>query len=248
MSILKKGGVLLFWILIWQLAAVLIHNDILLASPVQTGRALIALLPQETFARSVASSLLRIFLGFTAGAALGTTLGALSFRSPLIRTLLTPLIQVMKAIPVASFVILILIWIGSRNVSLVIAMLVVLPVLYLNTLHGLSATDTDLLEMAQVFRLSAAERVRAIYLPQLLPFLDSAMELALGMSFKSGVAAEVIGQPLYSIGNAMYRSKINLDTADLFAWTVTVIVLAFVFEKLLLRLIRAALKRYTGAV
>lgn len=109
---------------------------------------------------------------------------------------------------------------------------VVFPNIYLNTLEGLKSADAELIEMAEVFRLPFATRFFYIYRPALKPFLLSAFQLSLGMSWKSGVAAEVIGTPLHSIGGALYLAKIYLDTADLFAWTAVIIVLSVLFEKI----------------
>ena len=142
-----------------------------------------------------------------------------------------------KSVPVASFVILALIWAGSRNLSIFIAFIVVLPVIYVNTISGLESTDQKLLEMAAIFRLPLWKRVRFIYLPALVPYLLSACRTALGMSWKSGVAAEVIGLPDHSIGERLYLSKIYLETADLFAWTLVIITISALFEHIVLYLI-----------
>ena len=154
----------------------------------------------------------------------------------------------LKAVPVASFVILALIWAGSRNLSVVIAFLVVLPVIYVNTLAGLQSTDRKLLEMAVVFRMPVWRKIRFIYLPALVPYLVSGCRIALGMSWKSGVAAEVIGLPNGSIGDALYRAKITLSTGELFAWTFVIILLSAWFEKLFLLLLDCVTRAVTGEV
>ena len=143
----------------------------------------------------------------------------------------------LKAVPVASFVILALIWAGSRNLSVVISFLVVLPVVYVNTMAGLKSTDKKLLEMAAVFRMPLWRKIRFIYLPALVPHLVSGCRIALGMSWKSGAAAEVIGLPEHSIGEHLYMAKIYLETADLFAWTLVIILVSALFERIVLFLI-----------
>ena len=137
----------------------------------------------------------------------------------------------------ASFVILALIWAGSENLSVLIAFLVVFPILYVNTIAGLSSTDQKLLEMAQVFSITGWRKIRCLYWPALLPYLTSACRTALGMSWKSGVAAEVIGVPDNTIGEGLYMSKIYLDTPGLFAWTLVIIALSLLLEGLVRRLL-----------
>ena len=70
--------------------------------------------------------------------------------------------------------------------------------------------------------------------------------MALGICWKSGVAAEVIGLPDGSIGDALYRAKITLSTGELFAWTFVIILLSAGFEKLLLALLDKAVARVLG--
>lgn len=173
----------------------------------------------------------------------GILLALLAYRYRIARDILAPFIGALKTIPVASFIILALIWVGSGNVSMFISFLVVLPMLYLNTLQGLDSLDVQLLEMADVYRVPFLSRMRYIYLPGVYPFLLSGLRLALGMSWKSGVAAEVIGQPRRSIGNHFYLAKIHLETADLLAWTLTVVLLAWAFEHLVLFLLTLPTRR-----
>ena len=171
---------------------------------------------------------------------LGILTGALSCRFRIVGEFLEPPIQFMKSIPVASFVILALIWTGSKNLSILISFLVAYPILHINTVSGLKSTDPKLLEMAQVFRVPSHKKVFYLYRPALSPYLISACKSALGMAFKSGIAAEVIGVPDFSIGANLYEAKIYLDTASLFAWTLAIILIASCFEKILLRLMTAA--------
>lgn len=237
MSKVKKPLILCLWLLIWQLAAVFIHNSIMLVGPVEALQALWALLPSADFWRSVMGSFGRISTGFLAAFAAGLLLGSLAYALPILEEILEPFMLFLKSVPVASFVILALIWAGSRNLSVLISFLVVLPVIYVNTIAGLKSTDRKLLEMAQVFRMPVWRKIRFIYLPALLPYLLGGCRIALGMSWKSGAAAEVIGLPEHSIGEHLYMAKIYLETADLFAWTFVIIVVSAVFERLVLFLI-----------
>lgn len=235
--LLRKAGILLFWLLVWQLCAFMIHNDILFAGPLAVVQALWGQIGSGLFWKSLAGSSARICLGFLSAFFAGIFLGALSYRSAFIRELLSPVLLLLKSIPVASFVILALIWMGSKNLSVFISFTVVLPMLYTATLSGLESADSELLEMAQVFQMPFLSRVRGIYQPALMPYLISSVSTALGLAIKSGVAAEVIGVPDFSIGSQLYMAKIYLDTANLFAWTAVILVITFLFERLFLMLL-----------
>ena len=236
-----------FWIAVWQGVSLAVGSEILVASPARTFGALLSLLREGAFYRAVLGSLTRICAGFALALALGIALGALSFVVGWVRALLHPVVSVVKATPVASFVILALIWISSKNLSIFISFLMVFPIMYENMLAGLESADAKLLEMGQVFHLSRMARIRAIYLPAAYPFLLSAARLSLGMCWKSGIAAEVIGQPRQSIGAELNQAKLFFNTPDLFAWTVTIIVVSVVFERLVLCGIRALMRRWERA-
>ena len=236
-----------FWIAVWQGVSLAVGSEILVASPARTFGALLSLLREGAFYRAVLGSLMRICAGFALALALGIALGALSFVVGWVRALLHPVVSVVKATPVASFVILALIWISSKNLSIFISFLMVFPIMYENMLAGLESADAKLLEMGQVFHLSRMARIRAIYLPAAYPFLLSAARLSLGMCWKSGIAAEVIGQPRQSIGAELNQAKLFFNTPDLFAWTVTIIVGSVVFERLVLCGIRAVMRRWERA-
>ena len=155
------------------------------------------------------------------------------FRFPAADALLRPLLTVVKTTPVASFIILLLLWVGRDTLPAVIVVLMVLPVTWANVCAGIAAIDPQLREMGKVSGFSPLRAFRRLWLPTVLPHFLSACRSALGLGGKAGVAAEVLTVPRRSIGRMLYESKLNLETADLFAWTVTVILCSLVIEKLL---------------
>ena len=228
----------LFWIAVWQIASMWLGQEILLASPVSVIRRLFELIFTGDFWHSAGFSFGRIVLGFSMALILGILLAVLAFLSRTVEILVNPVLTAVKSTPVASFIILCLIWIPSRNLSVFISFLMVLPVIYTNILEGIRQTDRQILEMAKVFQVSMGRQIRYIYVSQILPYFVSACRLSLGMCWKAGVAAEVIGVSKGSIGEKLYNAKIYLETPDLFAWTIVIIVISFVFEKCFLWLVR----------
>ena len=230
---IRKTLIIFFWLAVWQILAMCVDNFLLVVTPLQALRALFLLAGQAEFWQSAFGSLWRIALGFLLGAVLALLLAAVSYRYKIAEEVLRPFMVFCKAVPVAVFAVLLLIWWGSSMLAVSICFLVVFPNIYLNTLEGLKSADRELLEMAEVFRLPFDTRFFYIYRPALKPFLLSAFQLSLGMCWKSGVAAEVIGTPTHSIGGALYLAKIYLDTAELFAWTAVIVVLSVFFEKII---------------
>ena len=223
----------IFWLIVWEVAARWVGNPIFLASPLAALKRLAQLVVLADFWQSIFFSLGHILLGFVLSAVSGIVLAALSYRFRLVRDLLSPVTAAVKAVPVASFVILVLLWLPSKQLSIVISLLIGFPVIYTNVLTGLDNTDPKLIEMAKVFRVPFGKQLRSIYLHEVLPFLHTGLSIAIGLCWKSGIAAEVIGVPKGSIGEKLYQSKIYLETADLFCWTLVIVLLSIGCEKLL---------------
>ncbi len=232
-----RAWAVLFWLVVWQAASMALDKEILLVSPLKVLRRLGELAVTAEFWSSAGFSLARIGAGFLLAAALGTLLAALASRIRWVEELLAPALMTIQSIPVASFIILVLIWFSSKNLSFLISFLIVLPVIYANVLRGVRATDTRLLEMAQVFRVPAGRRIRYLYVPQVLPFFQAGCAVALGLCWKAGIAAEVIGMPQGSIGEKLQQAKVYLDTPDLFAWTLVIVLISLLFEKVFLALL-----------
>lgn len=223
----------IFWLAVWEIAALWVDEPILLVTPLSALRRLGQLVRELSFWQSVLFSMGHIALGFGLSVLLGIGLAALAYRFAWVRQLLSPLTAAVKAIPVASFVILVLLWVPSRDLSILISLLIGFPVLYANALMGLDATDPKLIEMARLFRVPFLTQLKAIYLYQALPFLRSGLSVAIGLCWKSGVAAEVIGIPSGSIGEKLYKAKVYLETPDLFCWTLVIVLLSLGCERLI---------------
>lgn len=221
----------------------LIGKQLLFASPLQAFSRLAALALTGDFWRSIGLSLLRITAGFLAGSLAAIPVAILTARSRFAHALLSPALAVIKATPVASFIVLALVWIRSVDLSIFISFLMVLPMVWASLHQGIISTDRELLEMAQVFGFGSMKRLKLIYFPSVKPYLISALTAAIGFAWKAGVAAEVLAYPRDSIGFAIYSAKTQLETADLFAWTFVVVLLSIVIEKLFVSLIRRAQTR-----
>lgn len=233
---LRNSIIIGIWLLIWQLVSLWVNNSILLVGPVETVLVLLGKIVKSSFWQTILGSLWRIAAGFLAGWLLGMILAAGSCCSKWLEAILEPVMLLMKTMPVASFVVLFLIWFRTSTLAVVISLFVVLPNVYLNTLEGMKSTERKLLEMAAVYKLHPLDRFFYIYRPALRPFWESSMRISVGMSWKAGVAAEVIGTPDFSIGEQLYMSKIHLDTAGVLAWTAVIIGISLLCEKIFLKL------------
>lgn len=227
-----------FWLAVWWLASLAVGKSLLIPSPPEVLRTLGALVVTGAFWRYTGLSLLRITLGLGLGILAGVLTALLTNRFSLLRALLAPAIRVVRATPVASFIILVLLWVANGRVPVVISALVVLPVIWESTSAGLESVDGQLLEFARAYRLTRLDTLRRIVLPSMLPQLSAAVCTAIGLAWKSGVAAEVLCLPKAAVGTQVYFSKLYLETTSLFAWTIVVVLLSMTVERLARRLLR----------
>ena len=231
-----------FWLGAWQLGAFLVElhvegrgNELLLPYPATVLSALVRLAQDPAFWGTALTSLLRIAAGMAAGVALGSALAALTCASSWCERLFAPVIRIVRATPVASFILLVLLWTGRNQVPAVISGLMVLPVVWENLTQGIRSTDRQLLELSRAYRFSRGKTVRLVYLPSLKPYLLSAVTTAMGLAWKSGVAAEVLCLPRPALGTQIYNTKYLLEIPELFAWTAVTVALSLVLEALLRR-------------
>lgn len=228
------------WLIIWQLAYWLVHHDILLASPAQVVDSLARVVITQTFWLSTFFSMLRIQAGFMIGLVVGTGLAVLTVRLQWLHQFLHPIIGAIRATPVASFIILALVWMSSGRVVIFIVFLMVLPVVWSSVAEGIRQTDAKLLEMAFVFHFNRKQLLRSVYVPSIAPFFMTAATTSLGLGWKAGVATEVLGRPAFSLGGSLYEAKIYLESADLLAYTCVVIIISLLLERLLVWLFHRA--------
>ena len=230
----------LFWLGVWQGAAWLVElwvegrgNELLLPYPLTVLRALVRLAGEGTFWASAAASLGRVVLGMAAGTLLAALLAAAAWASPWVRRIFSPAVRVVRAAPVASFILLVLLWTGRDAVPAVIAALMVLPVVWDSLSQGIRAVDPKLLELGRAYRFSRGKLLTLLYLPSLRPYLLSALTTGAGLAWKSGVAAEVLCLPLPALGTQIYQTKYYLEIPELFAWTGVTVALSLLLEGLL---------------
>ena len=238
---------LLFWTALWVLLARLVGQELLLPSPLAVLRTLAAMVRTQSFWLATLRSILRVLAGLLAATLLGVLLAALTEYSAAARILLSPAMTLVKSTPVASFIILALLWIGRDVLPAFITALMVLPVVWSNVSAGLAGRDRQLLELAEVYRLPRLRVLRQITIPSVLPHFRAALRSSLGMGWKAGIAAEVLTVPALSIGKNIFEAKLYLETAELFAWTLTVIVLSLIIERVLLRLVGRIGRKGGGA-
>ena len=238
-------GAAVFWFIIWYALASHIDKEIILPSPTVVLVQLYHFMMEPAFWIACGNTILRIIAGTAAGIATGIVLAGLMLVSKIARTLIYPLLSAVKATPVASFIIAALFWISRGHVPAFISFLIVLPVMCDAVYTGITRADKKLLEVGRIYRFSVFKKIRYIIIPSVVPYFLSALRTSVGMAWKSGVAAEVLCTPADSIGKALNMTKVYMETTQMFAWTIMIIILSIIFEKITVWLVGKGLKKYS---
>ncbi len=241
---LRILAVTAFWLGLWWIVALMVGKPLLFPSPWRVFRCLGELMSTGAFYVTTLRTLWSILSGILIAVLAASVTAVITFRFPSLRALLSPLMAVIKATPVASFIVLALIWIGARKVPTFITILIVFPIVWTNLTQGLLSIDPQLKQVVRVYKLPLGKRLRALILPSLSPYFLSACKSSLGLAWKAGVAAEIIAMPRGTIGTMIGEAKLYIETEAMFAWTLTVILLSilieFVFSAIFTRLAKNA--------
>ena len=234
----QRAGVFFFYLALWALLARQVDQPLLLPSPRAVLVKLVELFPQSAFWQTLLGTLLRTLEAYLLGIVAAIALCAVCSRVRALELLLAPLLSAVRATPVASFIVLALVWLSAPRVPVLTGFLMTLPILYATLMQAVREVDPRLLEMAKLYRFGAFGTLRHVIVPSILPaFLQSALA-AIGMCWKAVVAAEVIGVPKRAVGSMLYEAKIYLETDSLLAWTFTLVLISVALEAIMRRLAR----------
>lgn len=236
-TLLKYAAAIIFLIAVWHFVALIIGNATVLPTPIAVFFRLAEIVKEQSFWQITLLSCIRIIVGFLLGSIIGAGFGALSHVSRTAKYILDPLLILIKATPVASFIILLFFWLPNNTIPSFTSVLIVIPLVSANVYEGFKAVDVGLKEVANLYNIRGLTRFRTLYLPTLKSYFLAAFSTSLGLSFKAGIAAEILCTPKTAIGSEIYNGKVYLETENVFAWTFVVIILSLLFDMLFKKLL-----------
>jgi len=234
---------IVFMLTAWQIMSLFMPGFVL-ASPVDTVSALIAMAGTADFWRQLISSFRRIVLGVAIGGFAGFALGLAAGLNDVLKNILEPLRWTLMSVPAVVVVVIAMLWFGMGSAMVVfITSLLLAPLVYVNTVRGLAMVDSSLIEMAEVYRFSKVKTIRHIYIPAVVSHVISAMVVATGMGVRIVILAEVMGAS-EGIGHSLSLARSTIETAELFAWVLVCIFIVGVIEYLLIKPIERRIMRW----
>jgi NitT/TauT family transport system permease protein len=216
----------------WEVLSRIINNPIIIPSPAQTMLSLIEIAGRERFVMHITRTLVRSFQSFGLSVVLALIFGVLSGLYRWVNHFMVPILSLLRSVPTMAVIILALIWLSSDTAPVMIGLIVVFPILYESVRRGMMSVDYRLIEMANLYSVGRADIIRDIYMPTIYMYLSSVIGSSLGLTLKTVIAGEVLGQPRFSIGASLQLEKLFLNTAGVFAWIVVVVILATLLEYL----------------
>ena len=226
------------WVGVWCVASLLIGNRFFLPSPIHTLEALIELLGTLEFYKVVALTLVRVLLGLVIGILFGVALGILCHRFSIVFKVFSLPISIIKATPVASFIILLWVLLSGDSLAILVSILMVLPIVFQNTIDGFSSVSKDLIEVANLYKFSFVEKLKVLYLPVIQRFIYPAIITSVGLAWKAEIATEIIAYTKNSIGQNINDAKTALLTPTVFAWTLVIVIMSILLEYIAKQLLR----------
>lgn len=233
-----------FWLLIWWFVSIAINKEIYFPTPLTTFYSLKEIILKPKFILIILNTLKRVFLGFFIANIFGIVLGFLCGFKQKITKLIHPFMTTVRSTPVMGIIILAIIWFKSGNVPVFISFLMCFPIIWNNVYEGFKNLDKDLLEMAEIYKINFFKKIKNIYFPSIIPYYMAGFNLALGISWKVTVAAEVLSNPKFAIGTKLNDARVYLDTPSLFAWLIIIILLSYFIEILITNYLSQVLSKY----
>jgi len=231
-----------FWIGVWYIAALLVGSVLLLPTPHETLFALFELLGTLEFYKVVLFTLIRVLLGLILGVLAGVALAVLCHKLEPLKMLISPAISIIRATPVASFIVLLWILVSGNALTVIVAFLMVMPIVWQNTLDGFNSIPKELVEVANIYELDFKRKFTVLILPVLSKYIFPAIITSVGLAWKSEIAAEIIAYTKNSIGMYINDAKSFMLTPTVFAWTAVIVFMSILLELFTRKLLRSTEK------
>lgn len=223
--------VLLF--IVWWIASVLINSDLILPSPQKVFDTGLHLLVTKAFWKSFGLTLCRIFLAFFISTVLGFAAGYVFSLCSFVKHFFEPYITILQVTPVVALILIVNFWFKSYTVPVVIAVLMTLPIMTNAVYNGFMCVDSKILQMTEVYKLSKVKIFFKVKLPSAKPSVFMGLNSIFGLTWKVVIAGEVLCLPKFSIGQLMQSGNIHLETTEVMALTILLILICFILQKIM---------------
>lgn len=215
---------------VWAIAASVKNLPIILPEPKAVFESFGELFVSKAAWIAVGGTLLRALESYALSFAFALLLASLGALFRPLHKILSPIVSILRSAPTMAIILLAVLWLDYDEVPVLIGFLICFPLLYSSVYSAFTNVDKELLEMADVYKVSAFDRMRTIYLPSILPSVLDGVKSTVSLNVKVVIAAEVIAQTKNSIGLEMQRDNLVFEVTGLLAWTALAIIISMLLE------------------
>lgn len=242
-SKIKKVLIIIFWVAVWAGIAAIVSRPIILAGPIEVFNSASKIIITTDFWLTILVSFIHIIIGFIIACILGTLFGILSYKFKTFNEFINPLMQLAKSAPIVCFIVLLLVWFGAEIVDIITVIIAVTPVYFFAIYEACINRNIKTHNMLKIYQVPYKVIFRVFEWPNVLPYFNQATKTGIGLSWKSAVTAQMIGAVAYTIGEGVYTSKMQLDSAQVLLWMFVVVILGWICEKIIISIINFFTKK-----
>lgn len=214
---------------LWWFASLSVPHYIL-PGPARVWDALMLIIDNGDLWNNLAITLWRVTVGFVLAALVGLPLGILLGANKGAGEFFEPVLPVLNTVSSAIWAIFAIIWFGISNATTIfVVFMTAMPLIITNVWQGTRTVNADFIELAQVLRMPQWKVMTKIYLPTILPYFFSGARLAFGFGWRVSLVAETIGSSS-GVGYRLRQAADLIRTDQVFAWTLTLVVMMATIE------------------
>lgn len=228
------------WFIIWEIAELIIGKKVPFAGPFDTAVQLYKDILDITFWRAIGNTFMGISFGFVTALVLGTVLAYVAYYHKTFDGIFTPIMDFFRYIPMITFTLLAILWSSSSALAWEVCLFLSIPTIYKNTLLGLNHSNRHTLMRIAQMDMPVMKKLNVMFNPAAMPDYIAGCHRALNMCWKSGIIAQFLGDTKHSIGSSLFVAKETGNVAQIFSWTIVIVLLSVLFEKVVIRILSMA--------
>lgn len=228
-------------LILWQILSI-IYSPIVIPSIDDVMIALKNIFIEQKLRAEILITIKRLSIALSISVVSGVILGIAGGCDSKIKGFIMPIVNIVQSVPPISWLVLALIWFGlDGKASIFIAAVSTVPLIIINIIEGVSNIDSKLIEMGKMYKFSRWKMIKKVVVPSIIPYFEAALKLAIGSGCKVIVMGEVLSTS-NGIGGQLTNARLNIETEYIFAWTIIIVLMFYLSNKLLTYLFEKGIK------
>lgn len=229
-------------LIIWMLGSIYIDNVFILPSPIRVGNEMLSMCSTKVFYQSCLYTIVRVLYSIFISFVFGSICAFISSRYTFIQSIFSKLLLIVRSLPNVTIIILLLFWVSREMTVFLVSFLLLFPIVYENIFHSIEKIKNEWKDVLFIYKQPFLYQVKDVYLPMLGAAISSSLISAASLGFKVGIMAEILGQVQNGIGRQIQIARVNFELGRVMAWTIWVLVLVFIVDFCLRKILKGIFK------